>query len=229
VTPLVLIPGFMCDARLFGAQIKALGEGRMVTAIVPRQSTIPAMAAAILAAVPGRICLGGLSMGGIVALEMLRQAPGRIERLALMDTTPLADADGNHAIRTRQIADVHAGRLIEVMREELKPAYLVESPRKPALLELCSDMAQSLGPDVFEAQSLALRDRTDLRSALALAPKHTLILHGAADRLCPPERHELMHRLAPHATRIVIDRAGHLPTLEQPKPTTAALTAWLGH
>ena len=227
MTPLVLIPGFMCDARLFGPQIAALGQDREVIATVPTQNTVTGMASAILDAIPGRLCVGGLSMGGIVALEILRQAPDRIERLALMDTTPLADAPQNYDIRNRQIKDVHAGRLVDVMREELKPAYLVDSPNKKDLLELCTDMAQALGPEVFEAQAIALRDRTDAQGALANAPKHTLILHGAEDRLCTPERHQLMHELAPHSTLVSIENAGHLPTLEQPAATIHALQNWL--
>ena len=227
MTALVLIPGFMCDARLFAPQIKALEKAHTVAVAVPTQSTLPEMAAHILAHAPGTFALGGLSMGGIVAMEMLRQAPDRITHLALMDTTPLADAPANHATRTRQIADVHAGRLSEIMRDELKPAYLVESPRKPAILDICMEMAKDLGEDVFEAQSLALRDRADLQGALAHAPSKTLILHGTHDRLCPPERHHLMHRLAPHATFVEIKNAGHLPTLEAPIPTTQALRDWL--
>jgi pimeloyl-ACP methyl ester carboxylesterase len=227
MTPLVLIPGFMCDARLFGPQIDAFGRDREVLSIVPIQQTIEDMATAILDAMSGPICVGGLSMGGIVAMEMLRQAPDRIERLALMDTTPLADANENFDNRNRQIRDVWNGNLKRVMRDELKPAYLVDSDNRNAILELCTNMAEHLGPEVFEAQSSALRDRKDLQGSLALAPVRTLILHGSEDRLCPPQRHHLMHRLAPHATLVSIPDAGHLPTLEQPAATTAALAAWL--
>ncbi len=227
MTPLVLIPGFMCDGRLFGPQIGRLQGERAVFPLVPMQSSIPEMATAILDVIPGRFCVAGLSMGGIVAMEILRQAPDRVERLALMDTTPLADAPENHSVRTRQIADVWDGKLDAVMREELKPAYLVDSPQKPALLELCTDMARALGPEVFEAQAIALRDRRDATDVLASAPEHTLILHGTEDHLCPPERHQLMHALAPQSTLVAIDGAGHLPTLEQPQTTLTALKDWL--
>jgi len=225
--PLVLIPGFMCDARLFGPQIAALGEDREVRAIIPTENSIRDMATAILDALSGPICVGGLSMGGIIAMEVLRQAPDRVERLALMDTTPLADADENVDIRNRQIEDVWIGNLREVMRDELKPAYLVESENKNAIMELCTDMAEHLGREVFEAQSSALRDRKDLQHALTLAPAGSLILHGSEDRLCPPHLHSLMHRLTPGSTLVSIPDAGHLPTLEQPEATTAALAAWL--
>ena len=225
--PLVLIPGFMCDGRLFEPQIRGLHKTHDVTIALPTERTIGDMAARILDDNPGEFALGGLSMGGIIALEMLRQAPDRITRLALMDTTPLADAPANYEVRTRQIAEVHAGHLETIMRDELKPAYLVESREKTAILDLCMAMAKSLGPEVFEAQSLALRDRADLQAALTHAPEHTLILHGAEDRLCPPERHHLMHRLAPHSRLVSIEKAGHLPTLERPFQTTAAIQNWL--
>lgn len=227
MTPLVLIPGFMCDGRLFGPQIDAFGKDRQVLSFVPPGRSIEEMAANLLTHTPERFALGGLSMGGIIAMEVMRQEPDRIERLALMDTTPLADAPENHAIRTRQIADVKAGKLDTVMQEELKPAYLIESPQKPALMDLCLDMARAAGPEVFEAQSIALRDRAAQLDTLRSIGQPTLILCGREDRLCPVDRHEMMHDLIPGSTLTIIDAAAHLPTLEQPAQTTAALADWL--
>jgi pimeloyl-ACP methyl ester carboxylesterase len=227
MTTILFLPGFMCDARLFAAQMPILGTRGDPRCHVPNERTMARMAEAALDLYSGRLSLVGLSMGGILALEILARAPDRIERLALLDTTPLADAPANFDIRTRQIQEVHAGGMDRVMREELKPAYLVDSPVKSALLDLCMDMARNLGPAVFECQSEALRDRADRQNALIHAPPATLILCGAEDRLCPPERHDMMHRLAPHATRIDVPDAGHLPTLEQPTATTAALVEWI--
>lgn len=227
MTPLVLIPGFMCDGRLFGPQIGALGQDRTVLPMVPAGRSIEEMATRLLTHAPAKFALAGLSMGGIIAMEVYRQAATRIERLALLDTTPLADAPENHAIRTRQIADVKAGLLDTVVQDELKPAYLVESSRKPALMDLCLDMARAAGPEVFEAQSIALRDRAPQVDTLRNVGVPTLILCGREDRLCPPERHEMMHDLIPGSTLEFIDDAAHLPTLERPTETTAALSAWL--
>lgn len=226
MTPLVLIPGFMCDARLFEPQIAALA--REVTVPIPTRPSLAEMAAGVLAAAPARFALGGLSMGGIVALEIVAQAPERVERLALMDTTPRADAPENHAIRTRQIADVKAGRLATVMRDELKPAYLADGPGTAAILDLCMAMAQTLGPQVFEAQALALRDRPDHRATLPRIAVPTLVLSGAQDRLCPPARHAQMAAAIPGARRVTVPGAGHLPTLERPRAVTEALADWLG-
>lgn len=224
---LLLLPGFMCDARLFGPQMDLLSMYANVSVRIPTERSAAEMGAAALASVEDPIWVAGLSMGGIVALEMLRQAPDRIAGLALLDTTPLADAPENHAIRTRQVAEVHRGGLDRIMREELKPAYLAETGAKSAILDLCLAMARDLGPDIFEAQSLALRDRDDLCAGLARAPARTLILSGAGDRLCPPGRSDLMHRLAPHAMRVDIPAAGHLPVLENPTDTNSALLGWL--
>lgn len=227
MTPLVLIPGFMCDARLFGPQIARLGRERKVMATMPPGADIPSIAANLLAAAPERFALCGLSMGGIVAMEVWAQAPERVERLALLDTSPLPDAPENFAMRTRQIAEVRAGRLDRVMMEELKPAYLVESPEKPALLDLCLDMARALGPGRFEEQALALRDRKSQVEALRTVDVPTLILCGREDLLCPVERHEYMAGIIPRTKFEIIDRAGHMPTLEQPQPTNEALARWL--
>lgn len=227
MTPLVLIPGFMCDSRLFGPQVVHFGRERQVFLMIPKGRSIPEMACNLLSAAPERFALGGLSMGGIIAMEVYAQAPERVERLALLDTTPLPDATQNRAIRTRQIADVKAGKLDQVMQEELKPAYLVDGPAKPELLDLCLDMARSAGSEVFETQALALRDRPSQEDTLRRVDVPTLILCGRQDRLCPVERHEYMAHLIPHAMLEVIENAGHMPTLEQPEQTTAALSRWL--
>ena len=228
MTPLVLLPGMMCDARLFGPQVAALSQGRAVHVLpVTAHDTMAALAAEVLAAAPPRFALAGLSMGGIVAMEVLRQAPDRIDRIALLDTNPKAESPGVQALRGPQIAAAQAGRLATVMRDEMKPNYLADSPDKPAILDLCMDMAMALGPDVFIRQSMALCDRPDQQDTLRHARLPTLILCGDKDALCPVHRHTLMHDLMPGSTLTVIDGAGHLPTLEQPDTTTAALRRWL--
>lgn len=222
--PLIYLPGMMCDARLYGPQVAKLPG----TVFVPMQDdTMQAMAARLLSHLPDRFALVGLSMGGILAMEIIRQAPDRVDRVALLDTNPLAETPEVQARRGPQIDRVRAGKLAEVMRDEMKPHYLADGPDRAALLDLCMDMAQALGPDAFVNQSLALRDRPDQTETLRAFDRPTLVLCGAEDRLCPVHRHTLMHELLPNATLTVIDGAGHLPTLEQPTETTAALRRWL--
>ena len=228
MTPLLLLPGMMCDARLFAPQIAAFKADRAV--LVPSLAgadTVEALAGRILKDAPDRFALGGLSMGGIVAMEMLRQEPDRIERLALLDTNPLAEKAEMKAKRDPQMRAAQAGRLRTIMRDEMKPNYLADTPDRDQILETCMDMAMDLGPDVFISQSKALRDRPDQTKTLAAFEGPALILCGIKDQLCPPERHELMHALMPRSTLLIIDGAGHLPTLEQPEATNEALARWL--
>ncbi|OED50243.1 alpha/beta hydrolase [Rhodobacteraceae bacterium (ex Bugula neritina AB1)] len=228
MTPLVLIPGMMCDARLFSPQIAALsGQRDLLLASLAHHGSIEAMAQAILQTAPQRFALCGLSMGGIVAMEILRQAPQRVDRIALLDTNPLAEREEVKQRRLPQMQAVRAGRLAEVMRDEMKPNYLAPGPQRQDVLDLCMEMALGLGSQVFLSQSRALMDRPDQTATLAQASLPALVLCGRQDVLCPLERHELMAELISSCRLEVIEDAGHLPTLEQPIETTAALVRWL--
>lgn len=225
--PLILLPGMMCDARLFAPQIAVFSAERAVHVAPLIGSSIPRIAEEILANAPPKFALAGLSMGGIVAMEILRQAPARVDRIALLDTNPLAEHPDVAARREPQIAKVQAGDLQSVMRDEMKPHYLTAGPNRQAILDLCMDMAETLGADAFVAQSRALQSRPDQVETLKSSNIPTLILCGRDDALCPIARHQLMYDLMPHATFRIIEGAGHLPTLEQPNETTAHLRRWL--
>jgi pimeloyl-ACP methyl ester carboxylesterase len=225
--PLVLLPGMMCDARLYRHQIQYLGEENILFCPCTEAETVEGLARCVLARAPASFALCGLSMGGIVAMEIAHQAPERIARLALLDTNPRAETHEMRAKREPQIARALAGDLAGVMREEMKPNYLAEGSIDSGILDLCMDMALSLGPEVFVRQSRALASRPNQQETLQAYRGPSLILMGAEDRLCPRDRHELMHRLIPHSRLVVIEGAGHLPTLEQPGPTTKALVTWL--
>jgi pimeloyl-ACP methyl ester carboxylesterase len=227
--PLVLLPGMMCDARLFGPQIDELSSDiAIMAAPITKGDTIEEIAKIVLDQLPDRFSLAGLSMGGIVAMEVLHRAPERVTRIALLDTNPLAETPAVAANREPQIVKVRAGRLVEVMRDEMKPNYLAPGPRRTEVLELVMDMAQTLGADVFIRQSRALQRRKDQQAVLRNCKVPALVLCGKHDQLCPVRRHETMAELIPNATLKVLDGAGHLPTLEQPAETTAALREWLG-
>lgn len=227
MTPLVLIPGLMCDARLWGDLPAALHPRAVIHALPVGADTMAALAQEVLRVAPPRFALAGLSMGGIVAMEILAQAPDRVDRLALLDTNPLAEAPEIQNKRGPQIARALQGDLAQVIRTEMKPYYLANGPDQTAILDLCLDMALTLGPAVFARQSLALRNRADRQGALAAFSGPALVLMGAQDQLCPRTRHDLMHDLMPQSRLVVIDGAGHLPPLERPIETTAALRRWL--
>lgn len=227
MTPLVFLPGMMCDARLFADQITAFSAQRAVHVAPMLAETVTDIAAAVLADAPSRFALAGVSMGGIVAMEIIRLAPQRVDRIALMDTNPKAEADVIRARRNTQIDKVCAGGLAHVMRDEMKPNYLTDGPNRAAILDICMAMALHLGPEVFVTQSHALQTRPDQQNTLRGVTCPALVLCGRDDALCPLHRHELMAGLIPHATLQIIENAGHLPTLEQPGMTTAALRRWL--
>ena len=160
--PLVFLPGMMCDARLFGPQIAELSsEFSIMVSPVTRGERIEEIASGLLDELPARFALAGLSMGGIVAMELLRRAPDRVSRLALLDTTPLAETPQAATAREPQIVKVRAGRLQEVVRDEMLPNYLGPGPFRNEISELVMDMADALGPDTFVRQSRALQRRRD--------------------------------------------------------------------
>ena len=225
--PVVLLPGMMCDLRLWEPVMGAFAGRAVLHAPLTEGETTAALADAVLAVAPQHFALAGLSMGGIVAMEILAKAPARVERLALLDTNPLAEAPEVQARRGPQIERALSGGLATVMRDEMKPNYLAASARKPAILDLCMQMALALGPDVFARQSRALRDRPDRTGALQAFRGPALVLMGEGDRLCPRDRHDLMHRLMPQSVLSIVPGAAHLPPLEQPARTIHDLSRWL--
>lgn len=225
---LILLPGMMCDARLFGSQIGALSS--LCTLHLPPitgSDSIAGIAAEILRHAPPLFALAGLSMGGIVAMEIIAQAPDRVTKIALLDTNALAETPEAQARRIPQIARVLAGGLDAVMANEMIPHYLNNTAQHTDIISLCMDMACNLGPQVFARQSRALASRPDQTQTLATYVRPALILMGADDVLCPKPRHDLMHALMPQSRLAVIVGAGHLPTLEKPMETTAELRRWL--
>jgi pimeloyl-ACP methyl ester carboxylesterase len=217
----------MCDARLWGPVMGAFGRRTVIHGALTEHDSVEALAAQVLAEAPPSFALAGLSMGGIVAMEMVRQAPHRVERLALLDTNPLSEHPEVRARRAPQIAKARTGRLEEVIREEMKPNYLAEGPGKTPILDLCMDMALSLGPEVFERQSRALAARPDQQETLRNYRGDALVLMGREDKLCPRDRHDLMHALLGSSRLAFVDGAGHLPPLEQPAVTAREMASWL--
>ena len=224
VGDLILLPGMMCDARLFAPQIAVLQDSIRISVPLPVSApNMAQLAAEVLADAPDCFALGGVSMGGILAMEIIRQAPQRVTHLALIDTNPFAERDEVKARRTPQMDAARDGRLAAVMRDEMKPSYFTHRADNADLLDLTMAMATDLGPDAFIAQSLALRDRPDYEGTLRHVTCSTLILCGRHDQLCPVERHEAMKAMIPHARLCIVEEAGHLPTIETPGIVTTAL------
>ena len=224
----MLIPGAMCDARLFSPQMAEFSAERPVMVVPPvGAATIPELARRILDVAPPAFALAGLSMGGIVAMEMIRQAADRVRRVALMDTNPLPEPPERAELREAQIGKVVNGGLSKVMREEIMPHYLAAGSARGPLLNLCLEMAEALGADVFTEQFRAVQSRPDQSETLRGIAVPALVLCGQEDPLCPVQRHEFMHAMIPGSRLVIVSGAGHLPNLEQPARTNEALRAWM--
>ena len=220
---IVLLPGMMCDERLWSQQIPAMSAPTEV-ADLSTSDNLAEMAAQVLASAPSEFALAGLSMGGLAAFEIWRQAPERITHLALLDTNPHPDAPDRKAIRFEQMAAAASGNLEQMVIESLKPLYLAEQNRDDeAILQTILDMALSLGPEVFRRQSLAVLNRADSVPTLPTITCPTTVICGREDTICPPHLHERMAKQIPGAKLVVIDNCGHMSSMEQPNIVTAEL------
>lgn len=226
--PVVLLPGMMCDARIFTPQINALSaHAPVMVAPLHGGDRVEDIASHILSMLPERFALAGLSMGGIVALEILRRAPSRITRLCLMATTPLSETPDQAAMREPLIIAARTGGLEKALQQSLPPEVLAPGGRRLEVLNLVREMGLDLGSELFVDQSRALQRRSDQQATARRCQVPTLILCGEYDRLTPVKRHEFLAELIPHAGLEVIEGAGHLPGLEQPEAVNQALLGWL--
>ncbi len=223
----VLLPGNMCDTRLWSAEVRALLSGAL-DADLTRDDSISAMAERALTATNGQLLPVGFSMGAIVAVEMAVQAPERIVGLVLSGYNATADLPERAAHRPVQQVEVRAGGLERVLVEELKPNYLAAQNRKDgALRGLLRDMGMGLGADVFVRQSEALRLREDRRAAIAALDIPVLYLCGQEDTLCPPAWHQSWGDITPNAQFREVAGAGHMLPLEAPSVFAATIEHWM--
>jgi len=226
--PLVFLPGMMCDARVFGPQISALSSDMpIMVAPISNGDRIEEIASALLDHLPRKFALAGLSMGGIVAMELLRRAPERVVRLCLMDTNSLAETPQSAANYEPLIMALKAGLLDKATAGLIQPDYLAPGPGRVPVLNTVAQMAETIGCETIIRQTRALQRRRDYQETLRTCKVPALVLCGAHDALTPVKRHEFMASLIPNADMVVVQEAGHLPTLEAPDAVTAALRAWL--
>ena len=226
--PILWIPGFMQDARLFLPQIVALGAGRtMQVALATEHDTVEALSVEILSHAPESFVLVGQGLGGDIALDILRRVPDRVTRLCLIATEPLSEPPQVAAAREARIVAVKAGRLVEIMRDEIPASALADTAWRAEVLDLVRDMAINLGEGVYIRQSRALQRRPDQQKTMRRVKVPALILAGDGDTLVPLRRTEFTAGLMPFGKLHRIENAGHLPTLEQPEAVTAALEAFL--
>jgi pimeloyl-ACP methyl ester carboxylesterase len=225
--PLILVPGLGCSARLYSPQLDALWRfGPVTVADHTRDETMDGIAERILANAPPRFALAGLSMGGFISLAMMRLAPERIDRLALLDTNARADVPERIAEREKFIALVQRGRFAEV-NAALTPRYLHPNHRGERFVKIVEQMADDVGVDGFIRQQRAIMSRPDSRPMLPGIKCPTLVLVGDSDAATPPELSKEMADAIPGAKLVIVKECGHLSTIEQPAAVNAAMSEWL--
>ncbi len=227
-TKLVLVPGLLCTGALWAPQIAALADVADCTvADHTRHDTMAGIARSILDAAPEQFSLAGLSMGGYIAYEIVRQAPGRVERLALLDTGSRADSPERTAARRDLLANAEREG-VRRAQELLMPALIHPSRRndKP-LVDTVLKMAVDTGLEAFRRQEEAIIGRPDNRPLLPSIRCPTIVVVGREDALTPPELAREIADGIPGAKLEIIPDCGHLSTLEQPEAVNRALRAWL--
>ncbi len=227
--PILLVPGLLCSARLYAPQIPVLWPYGPVTVVDHRRDAdMAAIATRILKEAPPRFALAGLSMGGYIAFAMLRLAPERIARLALLDTSARPDTPEQTAGRKTQIAMAQADRFGEIPDLSI-PRFLHRNRQHDErLTAIVRQMAEETGPDAFVRQQNAIMTRPDSRPLLASIRCPTLVLVGDGDEATPPELNREIAGGISGAKLVVVPDCGHLSTLEKPEAVNAALADWLG-
>ncbi len=226
-TDLLLLPGLLNDEALWTAQIQALSaEVRCHVGDLTTADSLEGVAAAVLAAAPDRFALAGFSLGGYVAQQILRMAPARVERLALLDTSARADTPERTAqrqalARGARVPGTFHGFGEKLMRSYVAPVHLQDH----ALLEYIRAMTARVGAQAFARQSLL--ERPDGSDVLRSWHGPTLLLWGADDAITPPVLHHEMAAWLPQARQVELADCGHLSPLEQPQAVTDALRRWL--
>ncbi|MGL4812193.1 MAG: alpha/beta fold hydrolase [Beijerinckiaceae bacterium] len=226
--PLVLAPGLNCTPALFAAQQAAFGADRAIHYVDhTRDDTLAGIVKRFLAVAPSRFALAGLSLGGYIAFEIVRQAPERVDRLALLDTRASGDTPEDRDRRERLIRFAEDGRFADVhgvlWQRLVHPARLSDKP----LEAIVKGMMADTGPEAFIRQQKSVLSRDDYRPLLPAIAVPTLVVVGAEDQITPVAHAEEMAKAIAGAVQVTIPDCGHLSTLEQPDVVNAAMARWL--
>jgi pimeloyl-ACP methyl ester carboxylesterase len=225
--PITLLPGLACDAALWRDQVAALAPlcTLRVSDVHARFASLPQMAAALLAEQAGELRLCGTSMGGMLALEVLRQAPQRVKALALLACSARPDTPELMQLRSDAIQLFEQGRMREVLQANI--AFAFDPAHAPALVPAYLAMIERAGAAQLIAQNRAVMARADARGLLPHITCPTLLVCGASDLLTPPECSLEMAAAIPGSRLEIIPQCGHMLTWEQPARVNALLIDWL--
>ncbi len=224
----VFVPGLLCTADLFAAQRTALGDAHAISiGEHHHDDTLSAVAARILENAPDRFIYAGLSMGGYIGFEMMRQAPGRFEAFILLNTSARADT-AEQTERRKALIEIARTEGMDALSETLLPAFLGETNLgREDLRTTVRKMARDTGAEAYLTQQAAIMSRADSREMLRGIDVPTLVIVGAHDTLTPPELSREIAQGIPGAELVVIDDCGHLSTIEQPEAVNDAIRSFL--
>jgi len=230
---LILLPGLMCDAAVWAPQVRALAD--IATALIPAygmRNHLEDMAHQVLqTAPPGPFALAGHSMGGRIALEVMRLAPQRVSHLALLDTGthPLAGDEAGEREKAGRMALLALAQSqgMRAMARQWASGMVHPQVVGSPLFEAVLDMLERSNPQQFAAQIEALLNRPDAAPVLPKITCPTLVLTGREDVWSPPEQHAAIAAAIPGATLCVLERCGHMSSMEQPEAVSQALRNWL--
>jgi pimeloyl-ACP methyl ester carboxylesterase len=226
--PVILVPGLNCSPRLYAEEVPALWQFGPVTIADHRcDDSMTELARRILANAPPRFALVGLSMGGYVAFEIMRQAADRVAKLALLDTGARAEVPERTEARRPLLALARQGRMMEITDDQFP--LLVHRNRRgdQALKAIVRAMNEETGAEAYIRQQEAIISRPDSRPGLGAINCATLVLVGDDDQLTPPELAREMANGVRGARLVIVPESGHLSTLEQPRAVTEALVEWM--
>ncbi|MBL8628633.1 MAG: alpha/beta fold hydrolase [Rhodospirillaceae bacterium] len=226
--PLVLLPGLLCDAALWRHQTETLTDlCAPWVADLTQDDSLGAMAERVLDAAPRTFCLAGLSMGGYVAQEIMRRAPERVERLALIDTNARADTETQVKTRQELIRLSEIGKFKGVTPRLLPNLIHPTRLKDPTVADVVLQMAERTGQEAFKRQQMAILKRVDGRGDLLAIRVPTVVICGRQDALSSLEMHQEMAAGIPNAKLVVVEDCGHLAPLERPYAVSAVMRYWL--
>ncbi len=229
MTQLVFLPGLAADATMWRHQLSAMPAhlNPLVTDVHSRHASLPEMAAALLREQAGALILCGASMGGMLAMEVVRQAPRRVKALALLGTNARPETEAMRALREEAIELFAQGRAEEVLRANLPLAFHPSRAADSALLQSYLDFVLQAGAEQLIRQNRAVMERPDARLHLGAVSCPTLVMCGDSDQLTPPECSREIAALIPGSELVLLPQCGHMLTMERPADVNAALLAWL--
>jgi len=227
MTPFLLIPGLNCDARVYAPVTPALWQFGPVTMANHLEGVgVAGIAQTILASAPPKFALAGFSFGGYLAFEILRQAPDRVLKLALIDTSARQDSPEVTETRQRRVALAQGGKFGPVIEQSFPASVHPDNVGESRLYSLHRTMSEANGPEAYARHQQAIIGRPDSRPLLGSITVPTIVVVGEGDQITPPDLAREMHAGIKGSSLTVIPRAGHLALLEQPTLVSAALKAW---